>query len=113
MANGVATGSLVSGLFRVFEAGEKLLVEQVELLRLDSRERVVSVMARAGLLALGTVFIFSAWIGLLIAWVAAFDEVWTLGARLAVALGAQVVLGVICIVAARRGWTSDDSSSST
>jgi len=49
----------------------------------------------------------------LIAWVAAFDEVWTLGARLAVALGAQVVLGVICIVAARRGWTSDDSSSST
>jgi hypothetical protein len=113
VANGVAAGSFVGGLFRVFEAGEKLLIEQAELLRLDSRERLAAVAARAGLFALGAAFIFTAWIGLLIAWVVAFDDVWTLGARIGLALGAQVVLGVAFIVAARRGGTSDDSSSAT
>jgi hypothetical protein len=114
MANGVATGSFVSGLFRVFQAGEKLLIEQAELLRLDSRERIAMAAARAGLVALGALFLFTGWLGLLIGWVVAFDDVWTLPARIGVAVAAQLVVGVALLVGARRARPiSDDSSSST
>lgn len=93
MANGMIAGSFVASLMRVVEAGEKLLVEQVELVKLDSRERIASVALRAGLLVLGVLALFTAWLGLLVAWVVVADSL-TLAARIAVALVAQTLLGI-------------------
>ncbi|HTO69438.1 MAG TPA: hypothetical protein VMR31_06215 [Myxococcota bacterium] len=112
-APSVANGSFVSGLFRVFEAGEKLLIERAELLRLDSREKIAAVAARAGLVAVGAACLFTAWLGLLVAWVVACDDVWTLGGRIATAIGAQLVVGIALIVAARLGGSSTDASDGT
>lgn len=97
-----ATGSFVTGLFRVFEAGERLLVEQAELFRLDSREKLGSFAARFGISALGALCVFTAWLGLLAAGVVAFDGI-PLAGRLALAALAQLGLGVVLIAAARRG----------
>ena len=103
VATPLANGSFVSGLYRVFEAGERLLVEHAELFRLDSREKLGSFAARFGLCALGAVCLFTAWLGLLAAAVVQFDQTITLGGRLALAALAQLVLGVVLIAVARRG----------
>jgi hypothetical protein len=100
VATPVANGSFVSGLFRVFGAGERLLVEQAELLRLDSREKLGSFAAHIGLGAFGALCVFTAWLGFLAAAVVAFDAL-PLGTRLALAALAQLALGVGLIVAAR------------
>ena len=100
VSTGASSGSVVSGLFRVFEAGERLLIEQAELLRLDSREKLGSFATHLGLGALGALCMFTAWLGFLAAAVVAFD-VLPLGARLALAAGAQLALGVGLIAAAR------------
>jgi hypothetical protein len=101
VATPVANGSFVSGVFRVFEAGERLLVEQAELLRLDSREKLGSFLARSGLGALGALCVFTAWLGFLSAAVVAFDAL-PLGTRLALAASAQLALGIGLIAVARR-----------
>jgi len=113
MANGVATGSFVSGLFRVFQAGERLLIEQAELLRLDSRERIGAVAARVGLVALGALCLFTAWLGLLLGWVIAFDDVWTLRGRIGAAVAAQLALGVAFLLGARRARVATDDAPTT
>ena len=110
MATPLANGSFVSGLYRVFEAGERLLVEQAELFRLDSREKLGSFAARFGLGALGAVCLFTAWLGLLAAAVVQFDQTITLGGRLALAALAQLVLGVVLIAAARRGTKGESDA---
>jgi hypothetical protein len=111
VATPVASGGFVSGLFRVFEAGERLLVEQAELLRLDSREKLSSFAARFGIGALGALCVFTAWLGFLAAAVVTFDLL-PLGTRLALAALAQLALGVGLILAARRrskgGGDGDD-----
>ena len=105
MANPMIAGSFVGSLMRVVAAGEKLLVEQAELVKLDSRERIASVALRAGLLMLGVLALFTAWVGLLVAWVVVFDSP-TLGARIALALLAQTLLGIGLLWIA-RGRSND------
>ena len=107
VATPVANGSFVSGVFRVFEAGERLLVEQAELLRLDSRQKLGSFAARFGVGALGALCVFTAWLGFLAAAVVAFDAL-PLGARLALAALAQLALGIGLIAAARRRVKGED-----
>lgn len=108
VATPLATGTFVSGLFRVFTAGERLLVEQAELFRLDSRDKLSSFAVRFGLGALGAICIFTAWLGLLAAAVVQFDGTITLGGRLALAALAQLVLGAVLIAAARRRTTKGE-----
>ncbi len=107
----LANGSFVSGLFRVFEAGERLLVEQAELFRLDSREKLGSFAARFGLGALGVLCLLTAWLGLLAAAVVQFDQTLTLGGRLALAALAQLALGIALIAAARRNIKGEGNAS--
>ena len=107
VATPAANGSFVSGLFRVFEAGERLLVEQAELLRLDSREKLGSFAARIGVGALGALCVFTAWLGFLAAAVVAFDAL-PLGGRLALAALAQLALGIGLIAVARRRQKGED-----
>ena len=106
MATPAPTGSFVTGLFRVFEAGERLLVEQAELLRLDSREKLGAFATRFGLSALGALCLFTAWLGLLAAAVVAFDTL-PLGARIALAALAQLAVGAVLLAAARRSGAGD------
>ena len=106
MPTPLANGSFVSGLFRVFEAGERLLVEQAELFRLDSREKLGSFATHFGVSALGALCVFTAWLGLLAAAVVAFDAI-PLGGRLALAALAQLALGVVLIAVSRRGMRGE------
>jgi hypothetical protein len=111
MPNGLAATSFLGSLYRVFHAGERLLVEEAELMRLDSQERIVSAAAKVGFMALGGLFLWTAWLGVLITWVVAFDGVLTLAGRLGLAILAQVVLGSGFLIAARRERSSRDAAS--
>ena len=102
MANGVASGSFLTGVYRVFEAGERLLVNHAELVRLESREQIGAFAMRIGLVAAGLVFLFSAWLGVIAVAIVAFDQVpliWRIAAASLVQLG--IATGML--VAARRG----------
>jgi hypothetical protein len=101
MANGVGATGLLAGVVRVFEAGERLLVDQAELVRLESREQLASFAARMGLAMAALVFVFTAWIGALVAAIVAFDEL-PLAARIGLAALAQLAVGLGLFVAARR-----------
>jgi hypothetical protein len=101
MANGVARGSLLMDVYRVFTAGERLLVDQAELVRLESLEKVAAVATRLGLFAAALVFLLTAWLGLLAAVIVAFDGV-ALAARLGGAALVQLLIGAALVVAARR-----------
>lgn len=110
VANGVATGSFLTGVYRVFEAGERLLVNHAELVRLESREQIAAVVMRFGLVAAGLVFLFSAWLGLLATAVVAFDQV-PLAARIAAAALVQLLIGVGMLVAGRRSQEAKEGES--
>jgi hypothetical protein len=101
MANGVAAGGLLSGVVRVFAAGERLLVDQAELVRLESRERLASFAMRMGLAAAAALFLLIAWVGGFVAAIVAFDAV-PLAARIALAALVQLVVGAGLLFAARR-----------
>jgi len=102
MANGLAaSGGLLSGVYRVFEAGERLLVDQAELVRLESREKLASFAARVGLIAGGLVFLFLAWVAGWVAAIVAFDAI-PVAARIGLAGLAQLVVGGALIAASRR-----------
>lgn len=101
MADGAANGSLLTGLYRVFEAGERLLVSHAELVRLESREQIAAFATRIGLVAGAIVFLFSAWVGLIATAIVAFDEV-PLVWRIAAATLLHLLIGIAMLVAARR-----------
>jgi hypothetical protein len=101
MANGGADGSLMTGVQRVFEAGERLLFDQAQLVRLESREKLSAVAARFGLAAAGFVFLLTAWLGLLAAGIVALDGV-PLAWRIGGAAGAQLLIGIALLAVARR-----------
>jgi hypothetical protein len=109
MANGVASDSFLMGVFRVFEAGERLLVDHAELVRLESREKLVSFATRFGLVAVGTWFLLTAWLGLLATAIVAFDEL-PLAARIGLASLAQLAVGIGMLVAARRAKHGDGNA---
>jgi uncharacterized membrane protein len=101
VADGAANGSLLTGVYRVFEAGERLLVNHAELLRLESRQQIAAFATRIGLVAAGLLFLFSAWLGVIVAAVVAFDQV-PLAWRIAIAALVQLGIGVGLLLAARR-----------
>jgi hypothetical protein len=101
MANRGADGSFLTGVYRVFEAGERLLFDQAELVRLESREKLSAVAARVGLAAAGFVFLLTAWLGVLAAGIVALDGV-PLAWRIGGAAVAQLLIGIALLVAARR-----------
>jgi hypothetical protein len=108
MANGVAGGSVLTSVYRVFEAGERLLFDQAELVRLESREKLSAVVARFGLAAAGFLFLFTAWLGVLATAIVAFDSV-PLAWRIGGAAVAQLLIAIAMLVGARRsnGGESD------
>lgn len=108
VANGVAGDSLLTGVVRVFAAGERLLVDRAALVRIDSREMLETAATRVGLAAAGLVFLFTAWLALLATAIIAFDGV-PLAARIGGAALAQLLIGAALLVAARRakGGASD------
>jgi hypothetical protein len=108
VADGAANGSFLTGVYRVFEAGERLLVSHTELVRIESREQIAAVATRFGLVVAGLVFLFSAWLGLLATAIVAFDDV-SLVWRIAAATLAQLLIGSALLIAARRakGGASD------
>jgi hypothetical protein len=106
MANGGAGGSLLTGVVRVFEASERLLVHRAELVRLESRDTLAALAERFGLAAAGIVFLFTAWLGVLAAAIVAFDGV-SLAWRIAAAALAQLLIAIAMLVAARRSSRGD------
>jgi hypothetical protein len=101
MTNGVAGGSILTGVHRVFEAGERLLFDQAQLVRLESTEKFSAVAVRFGIAAAGVVFLFTAWLGLLATAIVALDGV-PLAWRIGGAAVAQLLIAIAMLVAARR-----------
>ncbi|HXK24615.1 MAG TPA: hypothetical protein VMS55_18235 [Myxococcota bacterium] len=101
MANGIGGGSVLTGVHRVFQAGERLLFDRAELVRLESREQLSAAAARFGIAAVGFLFLFTAWLGLLATAIVAFDGV-PLAWRIGGAAVAQLLIAIAMLVAARR-----------
>jgi hypothetical protein len=109
LVSGGANGSFLTGVYRVFEAGERLLFDQAELVRLESREKLSAAAARFGLAAAGFVFLLTAWLGLLAAGIVALDGV-PLAWRLGGAAVAQLLIGIALLVAARRSQGGENDA---
>lgn len=101
MATSLASGSVFMGVQRVFQAGERLLVNHAELVRLESREQIASVVTRFGFLAVGCWFLLSAWLGLVVTVIVAFDTV-PLATRIGAATFVQALVGLGLCLGARR-----------
>jgi hypothetical protein len=96
--------SVGSSLGRAFDAAQKLVVDELRLLQLESRETLQGVARRGTWLALGTFCLALAWLLLLAAAVVALEGRFPLETRLALVAGTQLVLGIALVGwGARRG----------
>ena len=97
---GRANGSFLTDVHRVFDAGERLLLDQAELVRLDWRIKLSGVATRFGLALAGFVLLLLAWLGLVVAAITALDGVplaWRIGGAAVV----QLLIGLALLLAAR------------
>jgi len=101
--NGGARGSFLTSAYRVLAAGERLLWDEAELVRLESREKISDAATRVGAL----LFVFTAWLAVLASLIVALDGV-PLAWRLAGAAVVQLLIAVAMLVVARR-WSGGAS----
>jgi|GEM_PF-2641000 len=89
---------------RVVDLSQRVVIDRLELLQVESRDWLVRAARYAGLVGLGTVSLTVGWIALLAAGVVALDGRMSLEARLALAAAVQGVVGGIFLGwAMRRG----------
>jgi len=105
--NGGARGSFLTSAYRVLAAGERLLWDEAELVRLESREKISDAATRVGLGVGALLFVFTAWLAVLASLIVALDGV-PLAWRLAGAAVVQLLIAVAMLVVARR-WSGGAS----
>jgi putative superfamily III holin-X len=107
-ANGAVRDSFLTSAYRVLAAGERLLWDEAQLVRLDSREKISDAATRVGLGLGALLFVFTGWLALLASVIVALDGV-PLAWRLAGAAVVQLLIAIAMLVAARRssGGASD------
>ena len=86
--------SLGPALERVIDLSRRVVVDQIELLQVESQDWLVGAARRAALVSLGAMSLLVAWIVLLAAGVVALDGYLPLGVRLVLAAGVEVLVGV-------------------
>jgi hypothetical protein len=85
---------------RAVEAAQRIVVERLELLRLETQDALASAMTRAGLLLAAGFIAILGWCGLAAALVFVMAEHIPLAPSLAIVGGAHVLMGIILGVAA-------------
>jgi hypothetical protein len=88
-------------LQRVIDASQRVVLDRVELMRVDVSLQLRRTARTAVLGSLAAVFLFTGWVVLVGAGIAAFDAL-SLPLRLAVASAVHLVIGGACLLAARR-----------
>jgi hypothetical protein len=99
--------SVGRALGRAFEAAQQLVVDEVRLLQLESREAMQSIARRGVWLLAGTFCLAIAWLLLLAAAVVALEGRLPLEARLALVAGTQLALGIALVAWGARGRESE------
>lgn len=96
---------LADSALRVFESGQRVLLDRLDLARLDAARLVALGMRTAAALALATVLVSGAWCALMIAVAMQLQTgfAWSLPASLAAVAAASALAGAVVIaVSARR-----------
>lgn len=86
--------SIGPALERVINLSQRVVVDRIELLQVESQDWLVRAARRASLISLGAMSLLVAWIALLAAGVVALDGYLPLGARLVLVAGVEVLVGV-------------------
>jgi len=99
--------SATDAVERVFEAGQRLVAERIELARLEVEDAISNTIGRAVFIVLMGLFAFSGWWAGMAAVIILLDQWMPLPASLALVGGAHVLLGSGAIVYAtlRSGHT--------
>ena len=85
--------SLGPALERVIDLSQRVVVNRIELVQVESQDWLVRATRRAGLVTLGAISLLVAWLALLTAGVVALDGYLPLGVRLILAAGVEVLVG--------------------
>jgi hypothetical protein len=89
-----AEPSAVSAAERAIEAAQRIVVERIELLRLEVIESVSSVAQRAGLMAAAGIVALLGWIGFAVAAVLVLSHRMPMAASVALVAGIHVLAGI-------------------
>jgi hypothetical protein len=85
--------ALGAAIDRVVDLSQRVVIDRIELLQVESKDWLVRAARSAGLASLGTLSLAVAWIALLAAAVVALDGRMPLGVRLVLVAAVQVVVG--------------------
>ena len=87
---------------RIVDLSQRVVIDRIELLQVESKDWLVRAARYGGLVGLGILSLAVAWIALLAAAVVALDGRMPLSARLALAAAVQGLVGVSFLGWARR-----------
>ncbi len=85
--------SVSSALERVLDASERVIVDRIELMRLDTHETVSRALSAAIMLALGAALLFSGWFAAMAIVVLVLDAYGAPAAGCAIVAGLSLVVG--------------------
>lgn len=99
--------SLGSAAARVLDLTQRVAIDRIELLQVESYNRLVATARNASLLVIGMMCLMVAWLVLLAALVVALKGRWPLEVRLTFVAGIQAVFGFALLGWARRRRVRD------
>lgn len=94
----VTEPSALSAAERAVEAAQRIVVERLELMRLELQEAVTRLVERTGLMFMAGIVVLLGWCGLAVALVMLLAERMPLVGSLAVVAGGHVLVGILMAV---------------
>lgn len=101
-AEKVRDASLVESVIDVIEAGQRVLLDRIELLSLEARAMASNAVASLGLLLAGLGLLLVGWLAVNVCVVLTLGPLWSYARATALVAGIDVALGVAALVLARR-----------
>jgi hypothetical protein len=94
--------SLVESVIDVIEAGQRVLLDRIELLSLEARAMASNAVASLGFLLAGLGLLLVGWLAVNVCVVLTLGPLWSYARATALVAGIDVALGVTALVLARR-----------
>ncbi len=104
---GARDPSISDALVRVFEAGQRIVLDRVDLARFDLAQLATRTLRGAVLVAVGALLIAGAWFALITGAVLWLHLYLTLPASILIVVGASAALGIAAIAAGINRATAD------
>jgi hypothetical protein len=89
--------SLLESIVRAFEAGQRVVLDRIELASFDLKQLATRTLHGAVLIALGALLLSGAWFALMIGVVALLQEYVGLGASIVIVAGGTAVAGGLAL----------------